>query len=304
MTDAPRVLLEPACPLPDDAGMRRLGEILLALTGARWGILEIWQESWHRQCRYVLGAPEGPGREIVIVESVGFRACLEVDEATEVAEEAVAQAAFLVEQEMTIRKLGRQVALLQGALDGTSAGVFLFDRRGNIVYANLPADGMLTQQTEGSLAVVEGGEAPVPLMELLCRWVDDVVPVKAATAVRHEIVTISDGTIFACEIQRITTDDPEEPGVVVLLQPVTAAPDIRLEILVEKFGLSPREHDVLRHLANGLQTVEIANAMCISPHTVRDHIKKLYRKTGTCSRGGLLNLLSRGGSGTLARTAG
>jgi len=302
--EARRLLLEPECPGPEDPRMAGLVSALVTLAGARWGILKIRQDGWNRECRYVSGNPSGASHDLMIEEGPGFHASLEVDVATVAGEEIIAQAAFLLEQEMSIRRLGRQVALLKGALDGTSAAVFLFDRVGNIVYANPPADAMLTQQTQEGLVVVEGGHSPMPLMGLLCQWVDDAVASQAGSVARNEVVTLSDGTIFACEILRIATGDDGEPGVVVLLQPVTAAPDIRLEILAKKFGLGPREHDVLKHLANGLQTAEIASAMCISPHTVRDHIKKLYRKTGTCSRGGLLNLLSRGGSGTLTRTAG
>jgi DNA-binding CsgD family transcriptional regulator len=43
----------------------------------------------------------------------------------------------------------------------------------------------------------------------------------------------------------------------------------------------------------GATTVAMAERLGISPHTVRDHLKNLYRKTATSSRGELLGLLSR-----------
>ena len=46
-------------------------------------------------------------------------------------------------------------------------------------------------------------------------------------------------------------------------------------------------------LEKGLTTGEIAETLGISPHTVRDHLKHLYRKTGTKGRSELLGLISR-----------
>lgn len=41
---------------------------------------------------------------------------------------------------------------------------------------------------------------------------------------------------------------------------------------------SPREAQVLRHVARGLSYKEIALALSISPHTVNDHMKNVYAK--------------------------
>ncbi len=282
--------------------MRRLAGILVTLAGARWGVLTIRQSGWRRECRFVAGTPSGTGREVVLLDTPALQASLEIDDSVPASgEAAVQQAAFLVEQEMSVRKLGRQVALLQGALDSTSAAVLLFDRLGNIVYANPPADAILTRQTEEVPGRTDDGSPPAPLMGILCRWVEEAVAAPPGSYARNEVVTVSDGTIFACEILKIVTGDDGETGIVVLLQRVTAAPDMRVEILVKKFGLSRREREVLRYLAGGLRRAEIAETMCISPHTVRDHIKRLYEKTGTSSKGELLRLLSRGGTGTPAR---
>ncbi len=42
--------------------------------------------------------------------------------------------------------------------------------------------------------------------------------------------------------------------------------------------LSPRETEVLRHLANGLSTEAVASEMCLSPATVRNHIRSILSK--------------------------
>jgi HD-GYP domain-containing protein (c-di-GMP phosphodiesterase class II) len=49
-------------------------------------------------------------------------------------------------------------------------------------------------------------------------------------------------------------------------------------------GLTPREAEVLRRLARGLATKEIARALAVSPKTVDNQIQSIYRKIGARSR--------------------
>jgi LuxR family maltose regulon positive regulatory protein len=53
-------------------------------------------------------------------------------------------------------------------------------------------------------------------------------------------------------------------------------------VLVEP--LTGRELEVLRHLTTHLSSTEIAQALYISPNTVRSHIKNIYGKLGVHSR--------------------
>jgi len=49
-------------------------------------------------------------------------------------------------------------------------------------------------------------------------------------------------------------------------------------------GLSPREIEVLRLVARGLSSRQIANELILSPKTVRNHTERIYAKTGTANR--------------------
>lgn len=49
--------------------------------------------------------------------------------------------------------------------------------------------------------------------------------------------------------------------------------------------LTPKEHAVLQLLADGLTTTAIAERTATSPHTVRTHVKNLYRKLEVSSKG-------------------
>jgi DNA-binding NarL/FixJ family response regulator len=45
-----------------------------------------------------------------------------------------------------------------------------------------------------------------------------------------------------------------------------------------RMALTPREIDVLQLLARGCTYLQIADRLCVSPHTVVAHIKNTYRK--------------------------
>ena len=61
-----------------------------------------------------------------------------------------------------------------------------------------------------------------------------------------------------------------------------AEPD--LEEAALDFQISRREMEVLKLICRGLTNQAIAEALFISRHTVKDHVKHIMRKTGLSSR--------------------
>lgn len=62
----------------------------------------------------------------------------------------------------------------------------------------------------------------------------------------------------------------------------------------ERASLSTREIEVLDLIASGLEASEVARRLFISPYTVRNHMKAIYKKLGVNSHAALLyRLLSR-----------
>ncbi len=59
-------------------------------------------------------------------------------------------------------------------------------------------------------------------------------------------------------------------------------------ILLDSYGLTTREVDIVLALCQGFSTKEIAAECTISVHTVRDHLKAIFEKSGVNSRGELV----------------
>lgn len=53
---------------------------------------------------------------------------------------------------------------------------------------------------------------------------------------------------------------------------------------VEQLGITPRELDVLRLIAEGLSTRQMADHLCVSDNTVKTHCSRLFDKLGVNRR--------------------
>ncbi len=61
--------------------------------------------------------------------------------------------------------------------------------------------------------------------------------------------------------------------------------------LCEKYGISSRQREIIEFILKGKSNKEIADALFIAPHTVKNHIYSLYQKLGVKSRMELVNFL-------------
>ena len=64
--------------------------------------------------------------------------------------------------------------------------------------------------------------------------------------------------------------------------------EVMANLTAERFGLSPREADVLRLLVAGESTAKIQDMLCIAPGTFNYHMHNIYSKLGVHSRQELL----------------
>lgn len=85
-----------------------------------------------------------------------------------------------------------------------------------------------------------------------------------------------------------SVDDVDDINEAVSLE-VPAPPD-PAAIIAERYGLSPRECDVLPLLLEGRTIVRIQETLFISAGTVSTHIRHIYQKTGQANRQELIDL--------------
>jgi DNA-binding NarL/FixJ family response regulator len=77
--------------------------------------------------------------------------------------------------------------------------------------------------------------------------------------------------------------------VVVLLE--AARPAELAQVITDAYGFTERERTITRLVARGLSTTEIAGRLHLSAYTVQDHLKAIFDKSGTSSRGQLVSRL-------------
>jgi DNA-binding CsgD family transcriptional regulator len=78
----------------------------------------------------------------------------------------------------------------------------------------------------------------------------------------------------------------ENRDIVVTME--ASSPSEQRDIFSRSHALTGREDQLVRHLAEGVDTRTVARLMSISEHTVQDHLKSVFTKTSTSSRRELL----------------
>jgi DNA-binding CsgD family transcriptional regulator len=186
-------------------------------------------------------------------------------------------------------------------LDAASALFARAVRRGLVAEAVAPpaplpeAPGMVELDGRGKL--VRASDSAAPLLEELSgttaeAGVRDSAVQAVASATRHATdpsgppaatVKTAAGRWLVLHGGRI---GPAQAGeVAVFLQ--RAHPTLVAPLLLKAYGLTAREQDVAQLALRGATAAQAAQRLGISPHTVNDHLKAIFEKTGTRTRGEL-----------------
>lgn len=99
-------------------------------------------------------------------------------------------------------------------------------------------------------------------------------------------IRTTEGQWLNCHASTLTGVGGRPGPVALVIEP--AAPTDLAVLVAEAYGLTPRELQITQLVARGMTTAEIATALFISPHTVRDHVKAVFTKTSVSSRGELV----------------
>jgi DNA-binding CsgD family transcriptional regulator len=105
---------------------------------------------------------------------------------------------------------------------------------------------------------------------------------------------LADGFWLTLRAARLASDDkPGAPAgggttLVVTIEEASAAE--RVDLFSRAFAFTAREHELLGLLAAGSDTRAMARQMSLSEHTIQDHLKSIFAKTGARDR---VTVLSR-----------
>ncbi|AUH41415.1 helix-turn-helix domain-containing protein [Streptomyces sp. CMB-StM0423] len=116
----------------------------------------------------------------------------------------------------------------------------------------------------------------------------DRPPAATAAAPRVRLRTAA-GRWLTCHASCLHGADGTPQSTAVVIEPAAAAEIAPL--LADAYELTARELEITQLLARGLATEGIAAELFLSPHTVRDHIKAVFDKTGVSTRGALVGKL-------------
>jgi DNA-binding CsgD family transcriptional regulator len=146
----------------------------------------------------------------------------------------------------------------------------------------------ITPEAEHLLSLLEPGNLPLP------------VAVYGVAAALHGIERNTAGPPASTRVRTIAgpwlnlhasrlAGPPDAAHITVVVEP--AQPRAAVPFMLSAHGLTPREAEVATLVLRGNPTRTISAALHISAHTVQDHLKVVFDKTGVRSRRDLVTLL-------------
>jgi DNA-binding CsgD family transcriptional regulator len=186
----------------------------------------------------------------------------------------------------TLRVRARPTGTLDGLIGQHRPGLLLFDTGGALVSVDDQARQWLADLSPHGLQYPSDLDVTVPL------WLMDTV-FRASAATRCQgdgtaraRVRTRHGRWLVCHASCLRGADGSVGQVAVVIEPATAT-DLS-PLIVQAYDLSEREQQITRLMARGASTADMADALFLSPHTVRDHVKAVLRKVEVSSRGELV----------------
>lgn len=144
------------------------------------------------------------------------------------------------------------------------------------------------------LLLLDGSLSRVDVSAAAQRWLAEIDDgVDAARALPYALLTLAgrarDGTQpvttrLRTASGRWLTLYAERLGEGISVIMVPTRPLELAELIADAYGLTAREREVVRLLAMGHSRAQIARLLVVSAHTVDDHVKRAFAKTGVRSR--------------------
>jgi DNA-binding CsgD family transcriptional regulator len=195
-----------------------------------------------------------------------------------------------------VELLSNASALLAGAVrrgliaEGCESGVALpdapgvieLDAAGALIRASSSAEPLLTELSGNT---IEAGlrSSSIHAVASATRTAIAAAGVAGTAALPSSVVKTPAGTWLV--LHGGLLGSPRSGEVAVFIQ--RAHPTLVAPLLLKAYGLTAREQDVTQLILRGATTAQAAQRLTISPHTISDHMKSIFEKTGARTRGEL-----------------
>jgi len=199
-----------------------------------------------------------------------------------------------------VHRAAAEAATFGNALDGIGAGLFFVDAGGRIVHANASGQGMLAQ---GVLARASSGKL-APYDASAVQGLDEIFGISETGNADAEPrggavpLTARDGEHYVAHVLPLTAGSRRQAGAntdaIAAIFVKKAALDMPSpqDIIAKFYKLTPTELRVLFAIVQVGGVPEVAEAMGISPSTVKTHLRRLFAKTGTDRQADLVKLVA------------
>lgn len=163
------------------------------------------------------------------------------------------------------------------ALERMPVPVFALSRDATIIWINRAARDLVGDVTGKPVTHVVAPESMPAVRDAIAKKI-----IGDVESTEYEAVLLrEDGSRIAVEIDSVPlTDDEHVVGIFGVLRPEREMPAPAQPSL----ALTPRQLQILRLLAAGYSTSQMASQLKLSPETVRNHVRELLRRLGVHSR--------------------
>jgi DNA-binding CsgD family transcriptional regulator len=187
-----------------------------------------------------------------------------------------------------VRDHARPEAIPFAQAEPGGPGLLLFAPSGELISVNDDALAWLDELTcDGEAANRDAFEMPLPIVVVSTLMRARAIAEKLDRgSARARIRSPATGRWLVCHASCLRGADGGIGDTALVIEPAKGS-EIA-PIITQAYGLSPREQEITGLLARGLSTADIAEALCLSTHTVRDYIKTTLDKAGVSSRGELV----------------
>jgi len=131
---------------------------------------------------------------------------------------------------------------------------------------------------------------PTRVVMLLSPSEDDFV-LQAFSAAAKGVLFLTDGFKVVCKCLRCVHTGQvwaSSHHMQIILEALAQRRQLQLRDVKGRTLLTKREEEIVRMLAEGLPNLEIASALHLSPHTVKNHLFRIYEKLGVSNRAELI----------------